>query len=485
MFIIYKNKFNIMSVCNLFNNMTNASGNFMMFSQYVEDITRNYSEGETYKIVPTRFVALDIDYSKVTIPYKYQLNASMPKYFQNVFENGCAYLRSKSGFNWSPDISRNLFWNCMFDKKLIHIKEENGIDIIPEIVYYGDIDMHSYNEHKGMGYGEIYCYIPTNAPKSKCQVIYNHDLENRLFDASNNKNILLGHDITFDSNIYVQKYYYNRDYRMSFDDSSMNQLQPYSDSKYNINTIVVLYSIYTKENDNWTTVYENLPMGMYITGLFEGLVMQNTITKYVNTSYGSGTSYGLRICTRFSASPNGTVMSTIDTTDDNSINLCQLMTAMNENLSKMFEVTKTSINTMQEYKETLSVIKNNRTNVPYIREVNGKDFWFVNGKAILSTDGGADCCNTYSDETIRKRFENLMDDDNTNDYTHIDDGTGCDCAEYNIKDLASQLGLDPDNYPEGGYTPEPPEIDGVLTGESIADLYDVIGEFEKDYPNVD
>ena len=28
--------------------------------------------------------------------------------------------------------------------------------IIPEVVYYGDINMHSYNMHQGMGYGEAW-----------------------------------------------------------------------------------------------------------------------------------------------------------------------------------------------------------------------------------------------------------------------------------------------------------------------------------------
>ena len=53
-----------MAVCNLFNQLSNTSGNFLLFSQYVEDITHNYAEGDNWKVVPTGFVALDIDYSK-------------------------------------------------------------------------------------------------------------------------------------------------------------------------------------------------------------------------------------------------------------------------------------------------------------------------------------------------------------------------------------------------------------------------------------
>ena len=54
-----------MGVCNLFNKLTSPSGNFLLFSQYVEDITRNYSDGDNWKVVPTKFVALNIDFDKV------------------------------------------------------------------------------------------------------------------------------------------------------------------------------------------------------------------------------------------------------------------------------------------------------------------------------------------------------------------------------------------------------------------------------------
>ena len=34
----------------------------------------------------------------------------------------------------------------------------------------------------------------------------------------------------------------------------------------------------------------------------------------------------------------------------------------------------------QDIKDTLAIFKNNRINVPYIKEINGSKFWFVNGK---------------------------------------------------------------------------------------------------------
>ena len=114
-----------MAICNLFNELTDASGNFLMFSQYVEDITHNLVDSDAWKIVPTRFLAFDIDYSKLKSAPKHEeveepdsntdipesepestpkstpeeveesdsntLNTDIPKFFQNYFENGCAY----------------------------------------------------------------------------------------------------------------------------------------------------------------------------------------------------------------------------------------------------------------------------------------------------------------------------------------------------------------------------------------------------------
>ena len=106
-----------MAVCNLFNDLTNPSGNFLMFSQYVESITKNIASGDTeYKVIPSKFIALNIDYTRLNMdklignstllndPIK-SLNSLVPKYFQNYFENGCAYGRGLEiddfTWNWS------------------------------------------------------------------------------------------------------------------------------------------------------------------------------------------------------------------------------------------------------------------------------------------------------------------------------------------------------------------------------------------------
>ena len=454
-----------MAVCNLFNELSNPSGNFLMFSQYVEDITCNYTDGDNWKVVPTQFVAFNIDYASLKKDHVLNdpgcfvnrvlnggndtLNSGIPKYFQNCFENACAYAR-KNKINWNPKISRNLFWNCMFDGKFItsakYGSDSGDKKFVPEIVYYGDINMHSYNEHQGMGYGEIYCYIPTDAPKMNCQVVENTERE---FDTSNKSALLEGHTNKVIEN-YVQAYCYNDDYLMSFDDDTIAGFNPSNDNKYNINTIVVLYSIFNKLNDTWVPLYTNIPLGIYFAGIFEDDgKLSNEVTKHVSTSYGTGTSYGLRLCTRLSATSAGKIINTDIITDDSGYtNICQLMTAMNANLSQMLEISKAAINTTQSYKETLASIKNNRTNVPYVKDVNGVDCWFVNGRFVSAVNKGLEVsCINYDESTIQKRLDNLMDNDRTNDYSFIEDPNGTDCSPFTAKEAAIEI-FDRENFPE-------------------------------------
>jgi hypothetical protein len=447
-----------MAVCNLFSTFENASGNFMLFSQYVEDITKNNSLGESWKVVPSRFVALNIDYSNIdttmVTPNGETLNEGIPKYFQNCFENACAYGRthyeshaqrnaSSSDNGWTPEISRNLFWNFMFDGKFLTTSSYGDTKKVNEVVYWDDINIQSHDEHNGMGYGETYCYIPSTAAKKNCQVLRLVDIDEngRIADNSNNNLTLEGHTDKFVDG-YSKTYYYNRDFSMTFDDDDVTVLNDSSDSSYEFNTIVILYDVMMKDGDNWSKVHSNIPMGMYVTGRFDGVTLTNTVKKYVTTSYSVGTSYGLRICTRFAVSPHGLILTNNETLIDNGdmTTMCQMMSMMSENLALMLDMSKKMNDTTQEYKNLLSTIKNNRTNVPYVKVVNGNDWWFVNGRPVTDIDNKyEDCCNEVSREMIEERIENikktLIDDNPDNDYmdfTKIYDGTGCECEEQPI-----------------------------------------------------
>lgn len=438
-----------MAVCNLFNELRNTTGNFLMFSQYVEDITHNYTEGDNWKVIPTKFVALDIDYSKIDrniVLNGESFNSGIPNYFQDYFENACAYGRGNDNIDWNPLISRNLFWKSMFLGKFISSKAyTSNVKYIPEVKYFGEIDMHSFNEHKGMGYSEIYCYIPSDAKKMNCQVV-DETNTNYIF---NSNSMLEGYPNKYIGENYPKTYYFDSNYRMSFDDDSINTLLNGTETSYNVNTIVVLYSIFVKnvttENGvtvtNWNPLYSNIPMGMYITGNFDNNGnITNSISKYVTTSYNTGTSYGLRICNRFSATSNGSSFNTDIVVDNSSYsNLCQLMTKMNENLSLMLDVTKTTAKLTEQYKELESRLSNQKLNVPYVKTIDGVDYWFVNGKLISTVAQGTNSgCVTLPLDMVQERLNNLMDNVTSNDYLPNPDEND-ECVEATEDELRIEL----------------------------------------------
>ena len=153
-------------------------------------------------------------------------------------------------------------------------------------------------------------------------------------------------------------------------------------NKFNFNTIVVFYDIY--EGDNLK--YSNIPLGMYVSGIIEDGIMSNQITKFVSNDdiYSSGTSYGLRICNRFTISSNGTIIKT----DSNVTGgedlmypaLSQAMSAMVDSQTKIDQLIGSINNYQQGIKDHLAKFKNYRTNVPYIKLVNNIPYWFINGK---------------------------------------------------------------------------------------------------------
>jgi hypothetical protein len=157
------------------------------------------------------------------------------------------------------------------------------------------------------------------------------------------------------------------------------------------------------------------------------------------------------------------------------------MTAMAENLSLMMSMSKQMNDTTQQYKELLSTIKNNRTNVPYVKDVNGNDWWFVNGRPVTNIDNKyEDCCNEASADMINQRIEaikkTLTDDNPDNDYmdfTKIYDGNGCECEEQNIDIVVDHIQkcIDPDFHWNG---PIPECIHDIefASDEEVFDMLD-------------
>lgn len=170
-----------MAVCNIFNKLSKNTGNFLTFSQYSEDLTKGATQYEAYRVVPSKFIVMDVDYNKIsqTLNSFYSddegkslltgdLNQDLPRYFRDYYENGCAYLRSNYNGDWNPKLSANMFWNTLYKANMLTTTENENLNyFINEVRYIGDINIQSYDEKSGEGYSEIYCYIPSEAKAYK------------------------------------------------------------------------------------------------------------------------------------------------------------------------------------------------------------------------------------------------------------------------------------------------------------------------------
>ena len=120
--------------CNLFKSIgsgDNRIGEFLMFSQYTEDITKEQSMRSGYRVVPSKFVALELNIDNVfngmdhnNIPVsspirkdqgtgKYYMmignrrvevcNNIISQIFQSYFENANAFIKNHIGEDGFPD----------------------------------------------------------------------------------------------------------------------------------------------------------------------------------------------------------------------------------------------------------------------------------------------------------------------------------------------------------------------------------------------
>lgn len=438
-----------MAICNLFRKLYKETGNFLMFSQYSNDLTREFVQHEAYRVVPSKFITFDIDYSNfLKTDFKKELNSDdlnvlIPNYLQNYFENGVSFLSSNNEIDFKPSTTTNLFWNAMFRANLLHVsrydrswgskndsKVEEAYNIIQEMKYVGTIDIHSYEETGGIGFGETYCYIPNDAKETLYRVDCTDSEQGGLY-VKYDKDCIEGFEDYNDGSTlpgmlqvktpYDIYYYYNSnyifngspgnsdaeleeriayDYKLHYDD-----IRDTAEKSFKFNTIVVLYDIKTQNSDgSWNTIYTDIPMGIYITGLInnDGTV-GNTVNKYeeVQDAYTSGTSYGLRICTRFMVTPNATLIESISVDPEEQYSgFSQAMNKMAESQAKMDNLLTQVVGDSQDIKDHLAQFKNNRTNVPYLRKIGAKYYWFVNGRNTgVTNTGEEDAIDASTDST--------------------------------------------------------------------------------------
>lgn len=212
-----------------------------------------------------------------------------------------------------------------------------------------EINMHSYNEYNGVGYSEIYCYIDNNAE------LYTYNGSNNIISDLSNK----GENFSTDTSAKSTEFDY----------------------------ILVLY-----DNINSKTRLpeeSNIPLGFYMTrgiDIKDNKFVGETVTKFISNDeiYGNGTSYGLRICTRF---VNGEARKFTFNSDGN-FGDTDTIAGIGELLNEFRDINKNSIARTEYLKEYLSSFKNNKTNIPYVKEVDGISYWFVNGQKVAEVE----CC---------------------------------------------------------------------------------------------
>ena len=410
-----------MAICNIFRELTKETGNFLMFSQYSNDLTRGYIQHESYRVVPSRFIAFDIDYSKLfksAAATQYEdLNIFVPNYLQNYFENGCSYLSHELG-SYTPETSSALFWNAMIDGQLLSPvkydvhwgKETDGkvstdsYLVFEEMKYVGDINIHTHEVKDGIGYGEVYCYIPNDACSTLYKISTNETPRSYTYlgeyiEGYDSKSQMIDGmlDLTVPSTgiNYDIAIRYTHPGSPDFEEGTLETRKTYdykshytsvtAEKSFKFNTIVVLYNIETQNSDgSWSVSYKNIPMGMYITGLInsDGTV-NNTVTKYdeLLDAYNSGTSYGLRICTRFMTTPNSTTIRSVSVdTGEQYAGFAEAMNKMTESQSKMDNLLEQVVGDAQDIKDHLAIFKNSQTNIPYLRKIGSTNYWFVNGR---------------------------------------------------------------------------------------------------------
>ena len=151
-----------------------------------------------------------------------------------------------------------------------------------------------------------------------------------------------------------------------------------------------------------------MPLGIYFTGAPVDGTLTNEITKYISSDevYNQGTSYGLRICSRFLSHPNSTDAVEVSATGSTNISeLAPVLEKMGETLSSIQDVLAQDDKMYHLVKDHLVMLKNNKVNVPYVRQVGNKKYWFVNGK---NTGAIAEYEISSADDIIQKILSVLL-----------------------------------------------------------------------------
>lgn len=415
-----------MGKCNLIAPPVNPAGNFILFSQYADDLTKQNQSKDFYRVTPSRYVLMNIGATGFD-------NKKFAEYMQNYYENSCSVARDKDS-NFNPNYSRVLLWKALFNTEIVSEivgdsgsqqllssptddpygegrPSDPGFKFSADVLYCGDIDITSTRQIDGLNYNEIYISVPQGAQIDLCpftmygngSIEYPYDSD-RISGYPDDKYPSAtgwpSNRIEFDyaepgyyadSKTGASQYTYSIFNSGDFDSSigESHASPTVVPDSFSFNSVLVLYDVYKRNvsDSKDVEVYRDIPMGIYLTGDIDtetGIKNPVTIWRSNADIYGQGTSYGLRICTRYLSTQNQLqiVDSTISDTQDMYDQYAAVMGKIGDSQVMM----DNAIAKMSEYQNNitshLANIKNYTVNVPYIKEVAGKNYWFVNGKCL-------------------------------------------------------------------------------------------------------
>lgn len=440
-------------------------GEFFMFSQYTEDVTKEQSMKSGYRVIPSKFVVLNLDIKNVfnnpNIPVsspimideetnEYSMvigedntthkpiivkgcNNIISQIFQSYFENANSYIRNHAGEegfpigNWDDKkrgYASELLWRTLEQWGFIHKpKPEERItdfDYYDEIMYIGDINIHSNHKVGSYSYDEIFCHIPAkenayyyrlnqsigiepisypyasdsgydilNFPlEGWTDITYPHPKNNPVANrAITYHDPNLGFQYRIGGNIPILNFRKSNEYTPS------PRYTKSDNDSYKFNAIIVFYDVlYSEPGDEPRYLYEGRPMGIYLSGPVKDDTdgLSNEFTKFIanNDAYGQGASFGLRLMMRYTPTPNNSTYTPNNSTYAMEVaagghdyeTITEAMGSIADAIVDINRTCKDQHAMYQSYKDHLAKFRNRRINVPYVREVAGIPYWFVNGR---------------------------------------------------------------------------------------------------------
>lgn len=399
----------------------NRGGTFFLFSQFSEDLTRNFSDGDAYKAVPSKFAAFNIDYTGKT-------SQDVGELFQNTFESSCAKLRTEHADYEHNDIT-SMFWQTM--AMLVDPRqEEASVKYNDALVHIGTADVTGSTVINGDSYSDIYCYIDSSerrkiyqigsleaqsesteddSPTTYCygwssatypRVVGTDDSEATVWlnglRPDGNRRDLVPATVDLPAPLSPVTQITEGDnmasHSQTIDDTTENvQYDVCEDSSFMINTIAVFYDIAAKdEQGEYEVIAKNVPLGIYFTGPVEDGVMANAVIKQVTHGdiYGQGTAYGLRISTKFSSAPIAltgeqqvTQASVVSVEGTSAASAAAVLASMRETCQTIERSIASNADLVYTVKSHLAGFRDKSTNIPYIKKIGGTDYWFVNGRS--------------------------------------------------------------------------------------------------------